>query len=49
MAKRGLKILYIITKSNWGGAQKYVFELAIQARKAGNEVVVPPTALSSPA
>ena len=24
-----MKILFIITKSNWGGAQKYVFDLAI--------------------
>ena len=23
-----MKILYFITKSNWGGAQKYVFDLA---------------------
>ena len=23
-----MKIVYLITKSNWGGAQKYVFELA---------------------
>ena len=25
---QGKKILYLITKSNWGGAQKYVFDLA---------------------
>jgi glycosyltransferase involved in cell wall biosynthesis len=25
---RSTKILYVITKSNWGGAQKYVFDLA---------------------
>ena len=30
-----MKILYLITKSNWGGAQKYVYDLATayQARK----------------
>ncbi|MDQ5957196.1 MAG: hypothetical protein QG614_171 [Patescibacteria group bacterium] len=28
MAREKGKILYIITKSNWGGAQKYVFDLA---------------------
>ncbi|MEK7134625.1 MAG: glycosyltransferase [Patescibacteria group bacterium] len=26
--KRKTKILYVITKSNWGGAQKYVYDLA---------------------
>ena len=26
--KRKVKILYVITKSNWGGAQKYVYDLA---------------------
>lgn len=34
------KILYLITKSNWGGAQKYIYELAIAARAAGHEVAV---------
>ena len=34
------KILYIITKSNFGGAQKYVFELAIAAKEAGHQVAV---------
>lgn len=34
------KILYIITKSNWGGAQAYVYTLATEFAKAGNEVVV---------
>lgn len=34
------KILYLITKSNFGGAQKYVFELAVQAKKEGYEVAV---------
>lgn len=35
-----MKILYIITKSNWGGAQRHVFDLAINAKKHGHEVVV---------
>jgi len=34
------KILYVITKSNFGGAQKYVFELAIEAKKRGYGVAV---------
>ncbi len=28
-----IKILYVITKSNWGGAQKYVYELATNLPK----------------
>lgn len=28
IAKKRLKILFLITKSNWGGAQRYVFDLA---------------------
>ncbi|HTK33404.1 MAG TPA: glycosyltransferase family 4 protein [Candidatus Paceibacterota bacterium] len=35
-----MKILYIITKSNWGGAQRHVFDLATNAKKQGFEVVV---------
>lgn len=34
------KILYLITKSNFGGAQKYVFELASEAKNRGHKVVV---------
>ena len=34
------KILYIITKSNFGGAQKYVFELATAAKGGGHNVLV---------
>lgn len=34
------KIIYIITKSNWGGAQKYVYMLAKQAQKRGLEILV---------
>jgi len=33
------KILYIVTKSEWGGAQKYVFELS-KALKNEFEVLV---------
>ncbi len=35
-----LKILYLITKSNFGGAQRYVYDLATHADKKGHEVVV---------
>ena len=34
------KILYIITKSNFGGAQRYVFELALEMKKRGYDVAV---------
>lgn len=35
-----MKILYIITKSNWGGAQKNVFELAKAMKEKGHSVSV---------
>ncbi len=35
-----MKILYIITKSNWGGAQRHVFDLAVHSNRLGHEVVV---------
>ncbi len=35
-----MKILYLITKSNWGGAQKYVYELATHFSSKGHDVVV---------
>lgn len=35
-----MKILYVITKSNFGGAQRYVHDLAIAAKKAGHDVLV---------
>lgn len=38
MAKK--KILYVITKSNWGGAQKYVFDLATSLPKDHYEAIV---------
>ena len=34
-----MKILYLITKSNWGGAQRYVFDLASEL-KDKHEVIV---------
>ena len=35
-----MKILYVITKSNWGGAQRHVFDLATQMKERGHEVFV---------
>lgn len=35
-----MRILYGITKSNFGGAQRYVFDLAIEASKKGHDVAV---------
>ncbi len=35
-----MKILYFITKSNWGGAQRYVFDMAISAHSSGHDVAV---------
>ena len=35
-----MKILYLITKSNWGGAQKYVFDLAKNIKESGEDVMV---------
>ena len=34
------KVLFVITKSNWGGAQRYVFDLATHLSKEEFEVVV---------
>ena len=34
------RILYVITKANWGGAQHYVYDLACAAHHAGHEVTV---------
>lgn len=34
------KILFLITKSNWGGAQRYVFDLAVGLPKKDFDVVV---------
>lgn len=35
-----IRILYVITKANFGGAQRYVFDLAVAAKQAGHEVAV---------
>lgn len=35
-----MKIAYLITKSNWGGAQRYVYELATSFKTKGVDVVV---------
>lgn len=35
-----MKIIYVITKSNWGGAQRYVFDLATNLPKEQFEVKV---------
>lgn len=35
-----MRILYGITKSNFGGAQRYVYDLAVEAKKRGHEVAV---------
>jgi glycosyltransferase involved in cell wall biosynthesis len=40
MNKPQKKILYVITKANWGGAQRYVYDLAVAAKEAGHEVAV---------
>lgn len=34
------KILYVITKSNWGGAQRYVYDLATNLQKSKYDVAV---------
>ncbi len=34
------KIIYVITKSNWGGAQRYVFDMAKKAKENKYEVIV---------
>lgn len=34
------KVLFLITKSNWGGAQRYVHDLAVEATRAGWEAAV---------
>ncbi len=35
-----MKILFIITKSNWGGAQRHVFDLSTSMKNRGHEVWV---------
>ncbi len=38
--KQRRKILFCITKSNWGGAQRYVYDLATGIPREKYEVVV---------
>jgi glycosyltransferase involved in cell wall biosynthesis len=40
MTTKPKKIVFVITKSNFGGAQKYVYELAVAAKERGLNVVV---------
>jgi glycosyltransferase involved in cell wall biosynthesis len=40
MNKDPLKILYVVTKGNFGGAQRYVFDLAVKSKEAGHSVVI---------
>ncbi|MCX6719355.1 MAG: glycosyltransferase family 4 protein [Candidatus Taylorbacteria bacterium] len=35
-----MRILYIITKSNWGGAQRHVYDLATAMKAKGHEVMI---------
>ncbi len=35
-----MKILYVITKSNWGGAQRHIFDLSTSMKAKGHEVWV---------
>ncbi len=35
-----MKILYIVTKSNWGGAQRHVYDLSISMKERGHDVKV---------
>ena len=35
-----MKILYVITKSNWGGAQRHVYDVATAMKNSGHEVWV---------
>lgn len=37
---RKKRILYVITKATWGGAQRYVFDMAVDAKERGHEVLV---------
>jgi glycosyltransferase involved in cell wall biosynthesis len=37
---RKLKVLHLITKSNFGGAQRYVFDMATGMSEAGHDVLV---------
>lgn len=36
----GKRVLFVITKASWGGAQRYVYDLALSMRKNGLQVAV---------
>lgn len=38
--EKKIKILYVITKSNWGGAQRYVYDLAVNMPEDKFDIVV---------
>lgn len=40
ISTRTQKVLFVITKSNWGGAQKYVYDLATELQARGYDVTV---------
>jgi hypothetical protein len=40
VAPKPPSILYVITKGSWGGAQRYVYELALEAKTKGYTVCV---------
>lgn len=40
MTTNAKKILYVITKANWGGAQHYVYDMALAMRERGYAVTV---------
>jgi len=40
MNEKHKRILYVITKSNFGGAQRYVYDLAVSMKTLGHEVAV---------
>lgn len=42
------KIIYLITKSNWGGAQKYVYDLATNLPREDYEVIVATGGIGEP-
>ncbi len=35
-----MKVLFVITKSNWGGAQSYVYDLAVACKQNGIEPII---------
>ena len=39
-SNKRIKILYVITKSNWGGAQRYVYDIATSLDKEMFDIAV---------